>query len=388
MKKLLVIIGLIPITLLAVDLTEYKADRSNAQVFLTGFNYHLGMTEGKVVSHFGNLSLNFERFQATSPSSYNISFNGNLSGNFVVDTADTAAKRLTYQIKWGAKYNKYLLSGKNLFGFAKLDGDALTNYDYPATRATIGIGFGKFTSATPLARALRIEEEMLGRGVLIDSLSTGMLMRFAQELSVEKRNEYKEKHYYWEKEYYSALERILKESSLLHNSTLGSDGSLIIKDVLDEYISPRYYGYEGYLGVGYDLFPAYKATGRAAFATLGFDYARPLGNRAQLVEKSNIRIPFTGGKLGKELYSSLLLSLLYEINSNIDLMGTYQLNLDRTKIQENEDYKIVLNNQLTGTLSIVVVEHLIISNTLTINHSTQASGLSAEVSSTISYRIF
>jgi hypothetical protein len=388
--------ALLPCVLFALSLTEYEVDQSSAQVFSTGLNYHFGMTSGNVVSHFGNASVNFEKFQAKLPSSYNLNFFGNLSANFLTgedqaDTTDTTTdntQQVTYQIQWETKVNKYFISGKDFLGFAKLDGDVLTSYDYPATRATVGIGYGRFVSATPLARALRIEDKMLIQGVLLDSLSLGTLMQLARKLAPEARRIYKEKHYYWEREYYKSLERILNKSNLLHNGELGSAGSLVISDVLDEYISPRYYGYEVELGVGFDLLPAYKVDGWAAFGSLGFDFARPLGFRAQLIEKANVRLPFTGGKLGQEIHGSLLLSVLYEVGSVLDIIATYQLNADNRRLEEGGNYELVIHNQLIGTFDYLVVDQLVMSNSLTLNQSTDASGLSAEISSKISFRFF
>ncbi len=393
MKRLVIFLAVMPCMLFAVKLTDYKVEQSSAQVLTAGLNYHLGMTDGEVVSHFGNLSANFERFQATLPWSYSLNFFGNISGSFLPqDPSDTSTtdttQQFSYQLQWDAKYNKYLVSGKDFLAFAQLQGDLLTRYDYPATRIIAGLGYGRFTSATPLAAALRIERRMMAEGVLLDSLPIGPLMAFARELAPEAKKKYREKYYYWEREYYSALERVLNESNQLNNGQLGSTGSLIIKDVLDEYISPRYHGYEVNLGVGYDLLPAYQASGRALFAALAFNYSLPIGFRTQFIEKSNLRLPFTGGKFGNEIHGNLLLSLLYEVGSTLDIVGTYQLNMDRARYTEGGDYEFVVNNQLAGSLSYLLVDHLVMTNTLTLIHSTQAQGLSAEVSSTINFRFF
>ncbi|NLI97478.1 hypothetical protein GX441_02320 [bacterium] len=389
MKNIVGILASIPVLLFGIDLTEYKVPKTSGQVLSTGVNYHFGMIDGSVVSHFGNFSLNFERFQADIPWSYDLNLFGNLYGNFLPkDTASTdSTKQINYQVQWQAKYNRYIISGMNLLAFGKLDGDITTAYDLPATRATIGIGYGRFVNSTPLLRALRIEEEMLKQGVLVDSMPTGTLLKFAGELSSEAIKTYKEKYYYWEKEYYSALERILKESNYLKNSELGSAGSLIVKDIMEEYMSPRYYGYEANLGVGYDLLPAYTDAGRAAFASVSFDYSRPLGLRSQLIEKSNLRLPFTGGKFGNEIHGSLLVSASYEMNS-VDLIGTYQLKADRVTLDNTGNYTLVLQNQINGTVAFVLVDRLIMSNSITLTQSTLAQGLSAEFSSTLSYRFF
>lgn len=394
MKRITVALVLLPCLLLALELTDYDVDQSSAQVLSTGFNYHFGMTGGEVVSHFGNVSLNFEKFRATLPSSYNINLFGNLSVNFEEDTSDSdtsgtdSTRQISYQSQWETKYNKYFISGKDFLAFAKLEGDVLSNYDYPATQAIIGLGYGRFVSATPLVRALRIEEGMIAQSVLLDSLPLGTLMSLARELAPEARRTYKERHYYWEREYYKSLESILRNSNLLHDGKLGSTGSLIISDVLEQYISPRYYGYEVNVGLGYDLLPAYKADGRAAFASLAFDFAHPLGFRSQLIEKSNLRLPFTGEKFGKEIHGSLLLSVLYEVSSVVDIVGTYQLNVDRTRPEEAEDYSFALHNQLTGRFDYLIVDHLVMSHTVVLTHSTRVKGLSAEISSRISFRFF
>jgi hypothetical protein len=398
MKKIAVFLITIPCLLLALNLTDYEVDQSSAQSLSAGLNYHFGMTSGEIVSHFLNLSLNFEMFKAKLPSSFSMNVFGNLNGNFLpqdedtISTDSTETSPVNYQMQWEAKYNKYFKPGKDFLMFGKLDGDILTNYDYPATRATIGIGFGRFVNATPLARALRIEEEMLGNGVLIENLPFGTLLSFAKELSPETRKRFQEEHYYWEKEYYSALESILRESNVLQGADLGSKGSLIIQDVLDEYISPRYYGYEFNLGVGYDLFPAYRDWDRTAFASVSFDYARPLGFKTQFIEKSNIRLPFTGGKLGKEFHGKLLLSLAYEFSSTIDVLGTYQLNL--TKPEEGDG--LITSNQFSGTFAYIIVDRLVLSNTLSVNHASEGSAsgssfadnLSAEFLTTLSFRFF
>jgi hypothetical protein len=402
MKRIVVVIGLIPSLVAALSLTDYEADKSSAMVFYTGLNYHFKSTEGNTVINSGDLTLNFERFQASLPWSYNLSFIGNFNANFIpvepdADTTDTTGTDTTetaagsvfeYQGQWEAKYNKYFISGKDFLGFARLDGDMATSYDNPAARATVGVGFGRFTNATSLAQALRMEERMLAENVLIDSLPIGSLLGFSRHLAPETRRDYKDKYYYWEREYYAEIERLLGESNLLENSELGSAGSLIIDDVLDEFISPRYYGYEVNLGVGYDLIPAYTADGRAAFASLAFNYARPLGFRTQLIEKSGLRLPFTSGKFGQEIHGSLLLSLSYEIGSILDLIGTYQLKLDNILDDSGSDYQLVAQNQLSGTFAYLIVDRLVMSNTLTLNHSTQAEGLSTELTSAISFRFF
>lgn len=400
MKKIFVVMGIIPSLVLALSLTDYEADQSSAMVFYTGLNYHFKSTEGNTVINSGDLTLNFERFQATLPWSYNLSFIGTFNANFITaesDTADTTGSDTTgtsgssgfeYQGQWEAKYNKYFISGKDFLGFARLDGDMATSYDNPAARATVGVGFGRFTNATSLAQALRIEERMLAENLLIDSLPLGILLGFARHLAPETRKDYKDRYYYWEREYYAEIERLLAESNLLENSELGSAGSLIIDDVLDEFISPRYYGYEVNLGVGYDLIPAYTADGRAAFASLAFNYARPLGFRTQLIEKSGLRLPFTSGKFGKEIHGSLLVSLTYEVGSTLDLIGTYQLKLDNILDESGTDYQLVAQNQLSGTFAYLIVDRLVMSNTLTLNHSTQAEGLSTELNSSISFRFF
>lgn len=389
MKNIVLVLATIPVFLFGIELTEYKVPQSTGQVLSTGLNYHLMINAGDMVAHTGNFSLNFERFQATLPWSYNLNFYGSLNGNFLPDTnASDSTKQVNYQVQWQGKYNRYIISGKNLLAFGKLDGDIATSYDLPATRATIGIGIGRFTNSTPLVRALRIEDEMLKQGVLVDSLPTGTLLKFAGELSSEVVKTYKEKYYYWEKEYYSSIERILKESNYLKNSELGSAGSLIVKDILAEYMSPRYYGYEANLGVGYDLLPAYNDPGRAAFASLSFDFARPLGLKSQFIEKSNLRLPFTGGRFGQEIHGSLLASISYELNSVVDLIGTYQLKADRIKTAADSTYSFVLQNQVNGTVAVVLVDRLVMLNTLTIGHSTAEQGLSAEFSSSISFRFF
>lgn len=388
MKRLVVMVILLPVVVLAVDLTTYETDRSQYQVISTGLNYQLNITEGQVNSHIGKLSLNFERFQTTPSWSYALNFFGNITGNFETDTAGTDTTDIfDYLIQWDAKYNLFFGSGNDFFGFGKLEGEALTAYDYPATRAIIGVGYGRFTAATPLARAVRIQDEMLEQGVLLDILPHGPLMSFANELSPEVMQEYKDKYYYWEREYYKGLERILNESGLLASSQLGSAGSLIVSDVLDEYISPRYHGYEINLGVGYDLFPAYEADGRSAFASLNFEYARPIAVRSQFVGKTNLRLPFTEGKFGKEIHGGLFLSMLYEVGSTLDLIGSYKLNIDRTRTGPGNQYSVEINNRITGTFDYLIVDHLVMSNTVSINHSSRTD-LSADVSSTINYRFF
>lgn len=397
MKQLIVALFTIPALLGALNLRDYKVDKSSTQLLSTGFNYHFGMTAGEVVSNFGNLSVNFERFQARLPSSYVINLFGNVNGNFMDSSEDTfytdtvppdTSKQINYHVQWEAKYFKYLVREKDYFAFGKLDGDAATTYDYPATRVTAGFGYGRFVNSTPLARALRIEEEMMDKGVLLDSLPLGTLLDFAKALALETRKEYRERYYHWEREYFLMLEEILNRSNLLHNADLGSAGSLVIQDVLEEYISPRYYGYEVNAGVGYDLLPAYQADGRSIFASLAFNSATPLGFKTQFIEKASLRIPFTGRKFGKEMHSSLLLSLSYELAAQIDVIGTYQLKLDRIRSDESNDYSMVVHNQFNGTFAYLIVDHLVMSNTLTLSHSTQSEGLSAEVSSAISFRFF
>jgi hypothetical protein len=124
------------------------------------------------------------------------------------------------------------------------------------------------------------------------------------------------------------------------------------------------------------------------FAILGFEFARPVGFRIQFIEKSNLRLPLTGGKLGNEIHAGLLLSALYEVSSAVDIMCTYQLNADRIRPEGAGSYDFILHNQVSGIVDFLIAEHLVMSNSVTLNQSSQARGLAAEVSSKISFRFF
>jgi len=377
-----------------ISLRDYRVPISSARSSFVSGMIHLQDREEEdfLFTGVGTFGLDFNKFYSSLPFAYDITFHSRIDGEYpdsflVKDTtirSDSFYTRIFHLHQFSTQLNKYIFRGKDLFGFLKFDYLNKTVFVRPETKITAGIGYGRFINATPLARALRIEEELKREGILTANLPYGILLKFAEHLAPEVRKKYQEEYYYWEREYYRNLEEILKASGVLKNQELGSGGTLVINDVLNEFVAERYYGHEFTAGVGYELSnPGEADTIHHMFVELGEKFATPIDVRAQFIQSFTIQFPFTGGELGDEFSSGLSLRFSYEVSNKIDFVGSYYLNLDIF----TEKFQVSHSHESNISFIYTIINRLDLVNTMSIRRPSGVERFNWEWRTELKYRI-
>jgi len=365
----------------AISITDYEVPVSTATSAFGGFQYNYASdVNGVKTADNGNVSASFNQFYSSLPLGYRLGFNGILNRNGLVDPGED---EWTYGANATAQGNKYISDESNLFGFGRLDGVANSTYDRPGFTLTLGMGYGRFINATPLARALRAQEELMKEAILQGEIPDNVMLDVAKMMAPEVIARYQQQYDQWERYYYGDLEKEFQRSAKLRDNELGGVGALVIRDVLDEFISDRYYGYELSAGIGYDLQTPYKDADRRAFAEVNANFAYPIDLRSQFVEFFRAWSPLTDNKFGKEVHLSFTPTYSYEISNSLDFVTTYILTGDKL---DDDDSDWAFDHQLKVTLSYYVVNRITFTNTLTLSKPDGADEIAKVFSSGLTYR--
>lgn len=399
MKKAAVFIlcsGVAVSALHALSITDYWVPVSQSRVFLVQFNYNFSQdTANSITADYGKLSPGFEQFYSSLPFGYNLAVNADAER----DRDTTGRALLGYNLHGGFQLNKYFFDQLPLFGFGKpgLTISKPKNRDTVSIKfdITAGVGVGRFVVATPLVRALRVQEELGKVGILVDQLSDGGLLTLAEQLDSTVIKKYIQSYDYWQRKYYADVERILKESAVLRQGELGSVGTIIVNDVLQEQTLERYYGYQAALGFGYELvdisLPApIVSPERNLFAEVTLKFARPLGLRSQFAEFLTIQTPVTGSDFAKKVtVKDFRLEYSYEMSNKFEFQVSYWLPPgDIVKTDTTDRIKVEFDNRLDLSLLFYLVNQLNLTNTLTLSFPPHARRPGITFSTGLRYRIF
>ena len=269
-----------------------------------------------------------------------------------------------YQVDAVTRVKKYLMQNneslKDLFGSVRASSNVRGEYDRPESALTVGVGYGRFIEATSLAKAVRIEEFLIGEGELRDHLPKEAILELSK--IINRENEYQDRYgEAYEKEWYHDMEAIMQESSLLKENTLGAIGILRIEEVLErEDIADRFYGWDVTLGSKFDITTPYTDQDSPPVnLDVSASYARPISWRWQVSERVSINTPFDG--LGKAFSSSLSSDISYELSNRVDLRLRHLLRLEKPEAQDAEagnSFALSFVYYIENYLNLVVTEQI------------------------------
>lgn len=140
-------------------------------------------------------------------------------------------------------YRQYPFSDLAYFVFGGVEGLLDSRFPRPGVELRAGVGYGRFTDVTPLVRALRIEEKLLQRGVLLAALRETTLFRLAQEIG-------RTQIYSSLSDLAAALAKIISTEI---QRALDPHSIFLIEEVLQEPGLERYCGWTVQFGLGYAL---------------------------------------------------------------------------------------------------------------------------------------
>ncbi len=141
----------------------------------------------------------------------------------------------------------FLMEDVPTFGFGGVEASISTGQLQPAVHVSAGLGYGRFNDVTPLAKAFKIEMELLKSNAIPMLLSDTTLMSVAKVIG--------------SKEYASINDQVADAVSQIQSDsgvTLSPRQVLMVEDLILATDDSRYCGWSVQAGVGYQLIDPYN----------------------------------------------------------------------------------------------------------------------------------
>lgn len=360
LKLSLALIGaLTATTAMAVEMTDYKFVDSYFDESYVGAQFDLKDGNQDQMSYNGTFTGDYKAKFSTLPYAWDIDMDAQADISRGSNSDDE--KDESYQINATGHFDSYFEKYENVFvygmgdlGYRKLPG--IDDADDPYIAAGAGIGYGRIYDATPLAKTLRITED-LKKYNLIGDLSDEGYIKVAQ--IIDKEAEFVSKYGVseYKKFWFQAIEDQLRSSGAL-TGELGAFGIVRMQEILfEERVSARYHGWLVRAGVG-KIFSNYDGESEDPTLDLEFEYGLPIGYKAQFYDKAK--------------YSTLLnddtghvfenrMSYTYEISDRIDWENNWNFQYTKPSDSALED---VMTNTLASTFRYYIANRLSFDTTL------------------------
>ncbi|SLM31958.1 conserved exported hypothetical protein [Desulfamplus magnetovallimortis] len=381
---------MVPFYGMAIELTDYLDPDLQYQDAEIQALFNLKDGNQDQTSFNGSARMEYDMEYSTLPLKIEGYAKGEADFNRGADDEDSTARNFRFDA-WSVG-KKYLENDNSIFGFGRFDLGLQdlenSNENDPYAKVTVGMGYGRITTATPLMEAYRCVEDLKRYGIIKGELSNEYYLRLATVIA--KENEYKSRYSLkeYEKYWYEAMERVFREAGVLTGESLGAMGIIRIQDILtDENVLRRKHGWEVGAGVDY-LISDYAGNEGDPGLSLYAEYARPVGFKWQFIDRisySTILVDWEFGDMDNTFTNEAWLT--YEITDKIDWTNLWEL--DIILASEGDDtYK----NSLETGLRFYVSNTIDAVTTLGFDHIDKGDNLDDDIVTTfyfgLAYTIF
>ncbi|PSU33761.1 DUF481 domain-containing protein [Photobacterium phosphoreum] len=331
-----------------ITMFDYEEATSAYQDAYLNAQFDLQSGNQDQTSYSTDVSANYDQVFSSPDRNTRVNFIGDTSMSRGSSDGDSTKKN--YQALASLTNDMYFNpTQNNAFWYSKAEIGAQTDMKDPFTKLTVGLGYGRVVNATPMAKTIRVIEELQERGLLKGSVSRGTYQNVAQIIAKEPeyRSRYGSADYaeYWVEAIGKAL-----------GTNLGPRGAIKSYDVLvNERISTRKYGWLVRAGVGAVL-TNYDGSDTKPALEVGAEYHYPINNQLQFSNEAILTVILDDGDNG--FNASNAMSLTYELRDNIDWENTWLLNYS-----ESDGSEDLMTNSLKSTFRYYVSN--VISLTLT-----------------------
>ncbi len=366
----LVMMLAIPFSASAIQLTDYTfPDTFYQEAYATG-RFNLNSGNQPQTSYNGGIQLDYNVDYNTLPQTFHFDVKGAL--DFEKDTQETPGKddsREWYNVDAKTNFDQYykdtnfLGYGSVNFGYRKQRGQ--DDADDPYIKFGIGAGYGRIIVATPLAKAMRVIEDLKKYSVISVEPSDACYLELAR--MIDKQSEFRSKYGTkdYEQYWYKELEDILNKEGLLKSGHLGVVGVIRMREVLVAEPFPTHYGFRhGWIakaGIGY-IASNWNGDDEDPSLDAQFQYALPITNNLQFVEDFRYST-ILGGDVGHQFDNTM--SLAYKISDRILWENEWALSVLLPKDDESED---IYSNTLNSVFRYYISNTIDLNLTLRLSH--------------------
>lgn len=344
-----------------VSLFDYnKASSAYEDAYLNG---RLDVKDGNQdkTSYALDLGTNYEKVSSTADT--NLKYETDASISIKRDGNSDAERQENYNANGSITYDNYFNpEASDLFWYGKgelnIQDEAPEDYagiKNPRVTLTGGIGYGRVINVTPMARAIRVIEALVERGIINSTPSKSVYQNVAT--IIEKEPEYKSK--YGLADY---KQQWIKDIEVELGTNLGAAGIIKVSDVLvDEKISTRKYGWDVRAGIGAVVTDFDGENSKPVFEAEG-NYYYPLSNRTQFSNETRFKTILDDNNNSYNITNDM--GLTYEVSDRVDWINSWKIGYTN-----NENANNVTTNDISTTYRYYVSNAIGFDTTLFAKHT-------------------
>jgi len=279
-QSVVLLLGAASLPCAALPLCDYNSPRTDISDLWVSFayDYHndpYGMPEKDLSA--GSLDVSYAHLFDSTNFGYSLDVSHHMAVSIPAppDYAITARGNLKRYVQQEGGL------GLPFFGFAGVVGRSAAEYETIGVSMNLGFGYGRFTDVTPLAKAVQVDEVLVGIGALEGHLNDTDLIALAHEIDTAAE-------YESTAELLRAMEdRVLRPSGKLPLGGLDALSLFRIEQIVLNEAFSRYCGGEVKLGLEYEIADPERGPNNL-LATLGFDYAFTTTPAAQFLLRGSV----------------------------------------------------------------------------------------------------
>lgn len=338
-----------------IEMTDYKDPQSTwEEAFLTGsFNSKSGNQDQ--TSFDLTLDAFYDHNYSSLPRTWRVYIDGKADTSRGAEAGDETKDNS--EVNFRANLNNYFKTHEKTFWYGETEANYKDEADNIKTQVGVGIGYGRVINATPLAKVLRIEEELREHGVIMGRMSDEEYLELAQ--IIDRENEYIGKFGAdeYKSHWISDFEEVLKRIGVLRGDALGAIGVLQMNKVLfDEIVSVRKHGWLVSAGIGYVVQNFEDEDDSDPSIDLAYEYTHPSGYKGQFINR--LDYSYIGDETEQTLENQM--SYSHEISDRIDWVNTWTLDWekfegDKHDVIENglsTTFRYYLTNRVTANITV------------------------------------
>jgi len=262
----------------AIPLCDYRSPKTDLSNLTLNFSYQFhndpyGLEDRDISK--GQFGVEYVRLFDIPEYGFDVSFAN--------DMAVTAENLATYAINADGNYKRYFSTERDYFAYAGASSRSSSSFQKLGLSFNLGVGMGRFTDVTPLAKATRINDYLVDRGSLTNHLHSVDLQVLAREIGSASS-------YESIAELLAVIQEVIENSGLVRLGGLDAlDISEITRFIREEGFV-RYCGWDLKAGMGYELLDP-SGGGNDLLFSGAFNYALATAPKAQLLLQGSFSGP-------------------------------------------------------------------------------------------------
>ncbi|SFV51525.1 hypothetical protein MNB_SV-12-780 [hydrothermal vent metagenome] len=340
----------------AIKMTDYKVIEGNyKEAYINGA---LTVEDGNQdqTSYSGHVDADFKSIYTTAPYSLEYGLKGNLEFDRGANDNDDSEEG--YSTTGYLRFDKYIKNDDTYFVYGSTDlgyrkTKTADDADDPYFKVGAGAGYGRMYDATPLAKAIRIVEDLTDYKIIKKPVSDNGMIALAKVIDLQ--DEYESKYGFndYKKYWYSDMEKALKSDGAIKKESLGAFGIVRINEILDlEKISGRFHGWQVRGGLG-QIVSNYDGESESTTVDGEFVYGLPIGYESQFTERATISKILDDDEAIDFQFKNKI-SYTYELADRIDWENSFDIDFDKynhgddvTSTGISTGFRYYLANRLT-----------------------------------------